>query len=380
MSEEAEFRESVRRFLAAHLPERTIRQMDRDRRIPTDLWKKFAEMGWMGLSVAEEYGGAGANAVFGVILAEELARRFPSLADNYIVFAMLARALQESGTEIQKSEYLPRLARGEFMVGFGITEPGGGTDVLALRTTGTLEGGQWRVNGQKLYTTFADDADAILVLCRTDPPEGSRRGRGLTWVLVPRHQPGVKIRRLELMARRASGTCETFLDNALAPEDALLGERGRGWYQLLKTLDEERILAAAISVGIMQGALDEAVNYARDRTAFGRSIGAFQAIQHPIAEIATDLAHARALLSQAASMLAAGENCSQAAVMTKLFASEAAIRATDRTMRIMAAYGLVEESPMERLFRDARLGPFSPISNEMAKNIIAENLGLERSY
>jgi acyl-CoA dehydrogenase len=293
---------------------------------------------------------------------------------------MTARAFLEHGSEEQKAEYLPRLARGEFIMAFGMTEPSGGTDILGLTTRAEMAGNEWRISGQKLFTSLADDADAILVLCRTDPAPEDRRARGLSLLLTPRQQPAVTVRRLELMAMRAACTCEVFLDGASAPADALLGERGRGWYHLLSSLDEERTLAAAIYVGITQAALDQTVRYAQEREAYGRPIGAFQAVQHPLAEVATELEQIRLLTDKAAWLQSNGRECAGEAAMAKLAASEVAIRATDRCMRILGGYGLVEESAMERLFRDARLGPFSPISNEMVKNFLGERLGLPRSY
>ena len=378
--EHALLRESVRQFFERELPEARIREMDRERRIPRDLWKRLAELGWVGLSVPEAYGGSGGDVMAGVVLCEELARRFPSLAVDWVLLSMTARAFLEHGSEEQKAEYLPRLAKGEFLMSFGMTEPGGGTDILGLTTRAEMAGNEWRISGQKLFTSLADDADAILVLCRTDPAPEDKRARGLSLILTPRQQPAVTVRRLELMAMRAACTCEVFLDGASAPADAVLGERGRGWYHLLSSLDEERTLAAAIYVGITQAALDQTVRYAQEREAYGRPIGAFQAVQHPLAEVATELEQIRLLTDKAAWLQSNGRECAGEAAMAKLAASEVAIRATDRCMRILGGYGLVEESAMERLFRDARLGPFSPISNEMVKNFLGERLGLPRSY
>jgi acyl-CoA dehydrogenase len=372
-------RDSVRDFFERELPEKRIREMDRARRIPREIWKRFAELGWMGLSVPVEFGGSGADVMTGAVFCEELARRFPSLATDWLLVSMTARILREAGTPAQQAEYLPRVASGDFLMGFGMSEPGGGTDVLALKTRASREGDEWVVRGQKLYTSFADDADAILVLCRTEP-EGAKRARGLSLVLTPRNQPAVEVRRLELMGMRAACTCEVFLDGARAPADAVVGQEGRGWYHLLATLDEERILCAAMYVGITSAALDQALQYARDRQAFGRPIGAFQAVQHPLADTATELEQIRLITSKAAWLQSNGRECATEAAMAKLAATETAIRATDRCMRVLGGYGMVEESPMERLLRDTRLGPFSPISNEMVRNFVSERLGLAKSY
>ena len=372
-------RDSVREFFERELPEERIRDMDRARRIPRDMWKRFAKLGWAGLSVPSEYGGSGADVSTGAILCEELARRFPSLATDWLLISMTARVLRESGTAAQKRELLPRLAAGEFLMSFGMSEPGGGTDVLALKTRASLQGNEWVVRGQKLFTSFADDADAILVLCRTDAAE-TKRSRGLSLVLTPRNQPGVQVRRLELMGQRAACTCEVFLDDARAPADAVVGEQGLGWQTLVRTLDEERILCAAMYVGITAAALDQALQYARDRNAFGRPIGAYQAVQHPLAETAIELEQIRLLTAKAAWLQSQGHDCAMEAAMAKHAATETAIRATDRGMRVLGGYGLVEVSALERLFRDARLGPFSPISNEMVRNFVGERLGLPRSY
>jgi acyl-CoA dehydrogenase len=378
--EHAILRDSVRHFFARELPEPRIREMDRARRIPRDLWHRFAELGWLGLSVPEEYGGSAADVVTAAVFCEELARQFPSLAMDWLLLSMTARTFREHGSDEQKAEYLPRLAQGEFIMAFGMTEPSGGTDILSLTTRAAMAGNEWSVRGQKLFTSFADDADAILVLCRTDPVADDKRARGLSLILTPRQQSAVQVRRLELMGMRAGCTCEVFLDDATAPADAIVGERGRGWYHLLSSLDEERILAAAIYVGITASALDIALQYAKDRIAYGRPIGAFQAVQHPLAEVATELEQIRLITMKAAWLQSRGRECSNAAAMAKLAATETAIRATDRCMRVLGGYGLVEESPLERLFRDTRLGPFSPISNEMVKNFLGERLGLPRSY
>ena len=382
--EHAFLRDSIRQYFSRELSENKIREMDRARRIPREIWKTIGELGWLGLSVPEEFGGTACDGrsdiVTGAVICEELSRQFPSLAMGWLLLSMTGRVFREFGSPEQKAEYLPRLARGEFIMAFGMTEPSGGTDILGLTTRASLDGKEWTLRGQKLYTTLADDADAILVLCRTDPIDQDKRARGLSLILTPRQQKGVEVRRLELMGMRAGCTCEVFLDDARAPAEAVVGERGRGWYTLLSSLDEERILAAAIYVGITAAALELTVQYALDRDAFSRPIAAYQAIQHPLADVATELEQIRLLTQKAAWLQSHGRECSTEAAMAKLAATETAIRATDRCMRVLGGYGLVEESPLERLFRDTRLGPFSPISNEMVKNFIGERLGMPRSY
>ena len=373
-------RDSVRSFMDSILPEKKIREYDRSRKIPKSIWPLLAAQGWLGITVPERFGGEGGDFMHSVILCEELSSRFPSLGTDWLLTSMTARLLMDVGSQAQKKHYLPRLVKGEFLMGFGMSEPGGGTDVLSLQTRAKLNHGEWIVNGQKLYTSLADDADAILVLCRTEPQSAGKRAQGLSLVLTDRHQEAVIVRRLELMGMRAACTCEDYFDNARAPESALVGDRGRGWYHLLASLDEERILCAAMFVGITRSALEQAIQYAKDRQAFGRSIGQFQAVQHPLAEVATELEQISLLTYKADWLYSHGRDCSNEAAMAKLAATETAIRATDKCMRVLGGYGLVEESPMERLFRDARLGPFSPISNEMVKNFLSIRMGLPKSY
>ena len=210
-------RDSVRGYFERHLPETKIRAMDRDRRIPWALWNDFAEQGWMGMLVPEAYGGSDAGTLMASVLTEEISRHFPSIAVDLVLVAMTARLLTEVGSEAQKADLLPKLAGGEFLMAFGMSEPDGGTDVLQLKTQATHDGTGWKVRGQKLYTSLADDADAILVLARTEQPPPAKRARGLSLVLTPRRQPRVRVRRLELMGIRAAGTCEVLFDDATCP-------------------------------------------------------------------------------------------------------------------------------------------------------------------
>jgi acyl-CoA dehydrogenase len=381
VEEERLLRESVRRFLDDELPVERVRELDEARSIPLELWAKLGALGVTGLLVPEEYGGSDADVRLDYAVIEELGRRYASLAAGYMVVSMAAKFVKENGTAEQKERLLPGLARGESLVSFGLTEPGTGTDMNGLRTRATLEGGRWRLNGQKLYITLAADASFLIVLARTDEPApGGHKGQGLSLIIVETDQPGVEVRRLKMAGLRAAGTTEVFLDGAAADEDDIIGGRGNGFRALVGTLNHERILQAYMAVGIAVAAWEDARAYALERQAFGRPIGAFQAIQHPLAETYVDLEGARLLSAKAASLEAAGEPCVLEAAVAKHAAGEAAVRATDRAQRVQAAYGLTEESDVVRYLRDARDMVSGPISNEMARNLIAERTGFPRSY
>lgn len=379
--EERLLRESVRRFLDEQLPIEKVRQLDEQRSLPVELWRHLGELGVTGLLVPSEYGGSEADVRLDYAVIEELGSRYASLAAGYMVVSMAARFVTENGTPEQRARLLPGLVRGDSLISFGLTEPGTGTDMNGLRTNATLDEGRWKLRGQKLYITLAADAAVLIVLARTDEPGlGARQSDGLSLILVEREQVGVEVRRLRMAGLRAAGTTEVFLDNAEAAEDDIIGERGKGFAALVGTLNHERILQAYMAVGIAQAAWDDARRYALEREAFGRPIGAFQAVQHPLAESFVDLEGARMLCAKAASREALGQPSVLEAAVAKHAAGEAAVRATDRGMRIQAGYGLTEESDMMRYLRDARDMVAGPVSNEMARNLIAERCGLPRSY
>ena len=374
-------RETVRGFFRTELPPERVRELDRAREpIPAELWRRMGELGWLGLPVPRRYGGAGADVLTSAVLVEELGRAWASVGSDYVLLSMAARLLTEFGSEEQREMILPGLGAGHVRVAFSLSEPGGGTDVLSGKTRASLEGGEWVIRGQKLYTSRAHEANYVVVLARTDPEDPEHRGRGWSLILTERDQPTIEVRKLALLGFRSAGTSEVFYDGARSPADLIVGERGRGFYQLIASLNNERILAAAMGLGIAQAAFDEALHYARERIAFGRPIGAFQAIQHYLADMAIDIEMAHLLVQKAAWLESQGKECSVAAAMANVAAGEVAVRVTDKGMRILAGHGMTEDSPMERYLRDARLQVFSPVSNEMGRNFIGERLGLPRSY
>jgi len=378
--ERGDLRELVASLLARHLPPERALALDREREFAADVWEALGAAGLLGLGGDEATGGTGGTAGDAVAVVEEISRVLPSLAVDYVLCGMAMRMLgDDPGSPLAR--WTPDIAAGRMICSFALSEPDVGTDLLNLRTTARVEDGEWRVRGQKTWISLAHKAQVAFTLCRTDPVEDGRRSRGLSLIAVPLDQEGVTVRRIDLAGMRAAGTCEVFFDDAAAPLENLAGERGRALSILSRTLDVERVLAAGLSLGIGRAALDLHLAHLKTRQASGGPIGRFQALQHAAADSVADLSAARALTDTAVRAIEAGGPESQAlSAMAKLVAGESTARVVDRGMRAMAASGLAEESAMQMYFRDARLQLFSPVSNEMIRNILGESLGLPRSY
>jgi acyl-CoA dehydrogenase len=380
-ADQAMIRDAVRDFVVRERIRERAGEWDRDATFPMDAWKQLAATGWCGLGVPEEYGGADGGVVDLAIVIEELARGDASFASTYMANQFSGvRTIAAHGTEAQKAEYLPKLAAGEVMFAIGITEPDGGTDVLSvLRTSAVVDGGEWVINGSKMFTTGATYSDYIMLLARTekDPP---KKTLGLTLLIVPTDAPGVEIQKLPMMSARASETTQTFYSDVRIPLDSVLGEPGRGFYHLIDSLNNERILLSAMSLGAARQALDTAVEFANSRRAFGRSVGGFQAIQHKVARCAMQLEAARLLTYHAADLQERGEPCQAEAAMAKVMTSEVAWETAFQGTRLMGGLGVSLEYDMQRYLRDAWPPMNGPMTNEQALNIIGESLGLERSY
>jgi acyl-CoA dehydrogenase len=378
-AERRDLRRTVRALLARHLPSERASELDRTRTFDREVWGHLGAAGLLGIGSAEDRGGSGGGVGDSVVVVEEIARVLPSLAVDYVLAGMTTRLL--SGVEHPDAEHWSsEAASGGLIVSFAMSEPDAGTDLLALRTAARREPGGWVLNGQKTWISLAQHADLMLVLARTSPPDDGHRSSGISLLAVDPRAPGVTVTKIAMAGMRAANSCEIHFDDVLVPTGRLVGDEGGALHLLGSTLDVERVLASGISLGIAAGALDLHVSYARERQAFGRPIGALQAVQHPAADSATELAASRALTAVAVSAIETDQPATRLAAMAKLQAAETAARVVDRGMRAMGAMGLAEESAMQMYFRDARLQLFSPVSNEMTRNVIGQSLGLPRSY
>ena len=376
------FRKTVGEWVDREAPKEWARELEKDEHnFPHALWDKFTEAGFHGIGLPEEYGGQGGDILTQMILARGLAR---SLAGLTWVWGITSFAGGKSvglyGTEEQKRRYLPAIAEGREKWAIGFTEPGGGTDLLGgMRTRAKKVDGGWVVKGQKTWSSAAHVADYILLLARTDEYT-EKRHQGVSLFILPTDSEGVTIRDIPKVGMRSLGSCDVYLDDVFIPEENLLGEENKAWYMLLPTLNNERIMLSSFCVGIMDGVLEDALRYAMEREAFGGVIGRFQSLQHHIANIAMWRDQAELMVNRAAWMQSLGRPCGQEANMAKVVASELGGQAADIGLQILGGMGYSAETDMQRYWRDVRLFRIGPVTNEMARNGIAEGLGLPRSF
>jgi len=376
-------RESVRDFVKRYCTKERMRELDETGEFPHDLWDKMAELGYLGVAIDEEYGGTGGDIVSQIIVAEELARGMAGVTWAWGTTSCFGgKSVGLYGTDKQKQFFLPQICEGKLKFAFSITEPGGGTDILGAMTTFAREVDDgFIVNGTKIFTTAANVADYLLLVARTKKKEELiKKSDGITVFLVDARSPGIEKRFIPKLGMKAVHTCEVFYRDVKVPKENVLGEVHKGWSQLVSTLNNERIILAAVCCGVGQAVLEDAVEYARERKAFGKPIGQFQAIQHYIADIAMELEQARLLTYKAAWLQSLGRPCGLESAMAKVVASDMAVKAADLGIQILGGYGYTLDYDMQRYWRDIRILQIGPISNEMARNYIAMELGLPRSY
>ncbi|SFM65445.1 Acyl-CoA dehydrogenase [Pseudonocardia ammonioxydans] len=345
---------------------------------PYDIVAKMGAMGLFGLPVSENYGGMGGDYYALCLALEELARVDSSVAITVEAGVGLGTMpIYRFGTEEQKVRWLPDLAAGRALGAFGLTEPGGGSDAGATRTTARLENGEWVINGSKCFITNSgtDITSVVTVTAVTGEKPGG--GKEISAILVPAGTPGFTVsEKYSKVGWNCSDTRELFFDDVRVPESNLLGERGRGYAQFLSILDEGRVAIAALSVGLAQGCVDESLRYAHEREAFGNTIGSYQAIQFKIADMEVRAHTARLAWQHAARLLVAGEPFKHEAAIAKLVASNAAMDNARDATQIFGGYGFMNEYPVGRFYRDAKILEIGEGTSEVQKMLIARRLGL----
>ena len=383
LTEEQEaFRDVVRRWVDAEAPKDLMRKLEADEEnYPFPLWDALKAQGFFGIGVPEEYGGLGGDVMMQMIFARELARTAGGLIWTWGVTSFAgAKSVGLYGTPEQKERWLRPMAEGDLRVAISVTEPDGGTDVLgAMKTNAVKVEGGWKVNGAKMWTTGAKVADRLLLLARTDK-NVEKRHQGLTLFFADAKAPGITASLLPKLGMRAMGSCSVTFDDVFIPDEDVLGEPGNAWHMMLPTLNNERIMVGAQCLGAIDGILEDALAYMKERKAFGGIIGRFQVLQHYVADIATWQKTTELLLYYVASLQAEGKPCGVEANMLKMVATENAVMAADLGIQIMGRMGYSAETDMQRYWRDHRILRMTPISNEMVRNSIAESLGLPRSF
>jgi alkylation response protein AidB-like acyl-CoA dehydrogenase len=377
------FAESVRNWVDREAPKSYARELElHEHDYPFELWDKMTAAGFHGIGIDESYGGQGGDILTQVILGRGLARSLAGLSWVWAITSFAgAKAIKLMGSDEQKERFLPRIAAGELRFSIGFSEPGGGTDMLGgMRSSAKRVDGGWLVNGNKTWSTSAHVADYVLLLARTEQASVVKRHQGLSLFLLPTKAEGVTISELSKLGMRAIGSCDIGMDDVFVPDELLLGEAGKAWYQLLPTLNNERTLVSSFCLGILDGILEDALVYVQERHAFGKPIGQFQILQHYIADIAIQRKQIELMVFNAAWMQDEGIPAHMETTMLKVAASDAAVAAADKGIQILGGMGYSAETDMQRYWRDARLWPIGPITNEMARNTIAEQLGLPRSF
>jgi alkylation response protein AidB-like acyl-CoA dehydrogenase len=364
-----EIQRTVRDFCEAKVKPRA-RAWDETGEFPWEVVRELGPLGLMGIAVPEKYGGAGMGALAVAVVVEEVARHDGSLALTVASHNGLGTGhILRFGTEEQKRRYLPALARGEKLAAWGLTEPGSGSDAAGLQTTAVRRGDRWILNGTKTFITQGSVGDTFVVLANTD---AERKQHGITAFVLEKGMKGFSQRPMHgKLGMRSSDTAELHLEDVEVPDAQRLGDLHQGFVNTLQILDRGRIAIGALAVGLARGALEESRGYAKERRTFGRPIAEHQAIAFMLADIATDVEASRLLVHRAAALCDAGEPFGPEASMAKLFASEAAMRATTKAVQIHGGYGYTRDFPVERYFRDAKLTEIGEGTSEVQRLVIS---------
>jgi alkylation response protein AidB-like acyl-CoA dehydrogenase len=356
---------------------------DREGRYPWDFVRAFAARGWLGATIPEEYGGAGLGISEAAIVLHAicLSGAGTSGASPVHFFMFPPAPVVHFGTEAMKRACLPRIAAGELLVAFGVTEPAAGSDTSRITTRAVRRPGGWVVSGQKVWTTNAQQAGKILLLARTSPRDDAHPLQGMTLFFTDLDRRACTVRPIEKLGRAAVDSNEVFIEGLEVPDEDVVGEVGRGFFHLVDSLNPERIVIAMEAVGIGRAALGIATSYARERHVFGRPIGRNQAVAHPLAAASARLDAAELLAMKAAWLYDRGRPCGAEANAAKFLAADAGFEACDAALQTLGGFGYAKEYHVERLWREVRLYRLAPITQEMALNFLSQHvLGLPKSY
>lgn len=366
-------RDSLRSFLTKECPIDYVRACDEEERFPFELYDKLAAAGWLGLPIPEAYGGMGGSCTDLAVFLEEFAKHFEAGANIYYTTIVIATdAITHFGTEAQKRELLPKLAKGEIRFAFSLSEPNSGSDAASLRTRAVLEGDQWVINGQKMFCSCAQEADYILLMARSDAD--APKHKGITMFLLDPKTPGVEIRKLKKLGLKPMDLNEIFLTDVRLPKDAIIGTVNAGWSNALKTLDYERCCLSAVNVGAAQSCLDKALAYTGEREQFGQKINSFQLSRAKLADMDMEIEAARLLLYRSANLVDRGIPNNKESATANLFSSETYVRAALNGMRLMGGWGYLMEYDMQRHFRDSKLAEIGGGTSEILRIIISREL------
>jgi butyryl-CoA dehydrogenase len=373
LSKEHEMARQLFRSFAVNEVEPLAQEIDEQERFPLETVEKMQKYGFMGIPFPKQYGGQGCDYLTYAMAVEELSK--VCATTGVIVSAhtsLCGSPLLEFGTEEQKQKYLTKIASGEWIGAFGLTEPGAGTDAAGQQTKAVLDGDNYILNGSKIFITNASYADVYIVMAMTDKSQGTK---GISAFIVESTFPGFSIGKKELkMGIRGSATCELIFEDCIVPKENLLGKIGQGFKIAMKTLDGGRIGIAAQALGIAQGAIDETVKYVKERKQFGRSISQFQNTQFQLAEMQTKVDAARLLVYRAACSKDAGAAYGVDAAMAKLFAAETAMEVTTKAVQLHGGYGYTRDYPVERMMRDAKITEIYEGTSEVQRMVISANM------
>ncbi|MFT5571629.1 MAG: acyl-CoA dehydrogenase [Cryomorphaceae bacterium] len=377
MSEQSEelevFRDMVKRFLRQEVEPR-YEQWEADHLMPKSFWQTMGEAGLLLVDLPEQYGAAGVDFEVSLMVQEEMCRHgFHSLATGYNIHAnIVAPYLNHFGSQEQKQQWLPKMVSGEVVTALGMTEPSAGSDLAALRTRAVRDGGDYVLNGSKVFITNGIHADMVVIAAKTDP---EARAKGVSLFLVDTSLAGFsKGKKIEKMGQHSSDTAELFMTDVRVPANALLGEEGKGFIYMMQELPRERLGCSMQAIGHAQGALDLTTAYVTERKAFGQSISQFQNTRFKLADIKVELELCRALLEKHLAMFIRGEMSVEDAAVLKYASTEMQLRAVNECLQLFGGYGYTDEYPISRFYRDARVQTIYAGSSEIMKEIIARGL------